>query len=251
MPSSIACATAHASDFNTQNREPTKPVYLCAPSARVRVAARVAAATPPRPGGHVHGAAADSSLLNIRVVAAAAAPNRLHGTSASQPRRRRDSSPRSFHVATLPGGREDAGAGTSGGSARTSGPARPTAPRGRPRRARTTRLLSRGQHCRRAPLRQRARARRVRRRARPRTYGRATRLRGRSASRPRRRRDPSPTEDPRRGRGVTAIHQRKIRVAAAASLRFIRGRSASRPRRRCDSSEEDPRGDRYPKTASA
>ena len=38
-----------------------------------------------------------------------------------------------------------------------------------------------------------------------------------------------------------AIHQRTIRVVAAASLRFIRGRSASSPRRRCDSSKDDPR----------
>ena len=40
----------------------------------------------------------------------------------------------------------------------------------------------------------------------------ATRLRGISAPRPRRRRDPS-AEYPRRGRGVAAIHQRKIRAA--------------------------------------
>ena len=45
----------------------------------------------------------------------------------------------------------------------------------------------------------------------------------------------------RRSRGVAAIHQRTIHVAAAASPRFIKGLSASHPRRRRDSSEKYPR----------
>ena len=45
----------------------------------------------------------------------------------------------------------------------------------------------------------------------------------------------------RHGRGVATMHQRNIRVAAAASPRFVEGPSTWHPRRRRDASKDYPR----------